>query len=153
MKDYKDYIKELCKRQGKGDNSLTDEEKGRLHDFWLCVGMTVSSLCEDIQIWHEKEEEYIKTPNKFLDVTEYDDFGNPILEFNGKKIPFPPKNLVDLLSDNNFDPLEYWDETFFLWKWGLSYEELALSHERVYVLLEMKMFVKDRNSQRVTGEQ
>lgn len=113
-----------------------------LNDALLCISLGASMLKDDLVIWKQKEEEYLAHPEKFEDVSQYDN--------NGKAYIIDDYNFKIYMPEESYDCLDKpWPDNWTLTtlQSSLPYNELqywTLTEDKsIYVLLGVKRFVKE----------
>lgn len=111
-------------------------------DKGLCYALGLSLLQDDIPQWKEVEDDYLRHPDKYEDLTQYDENGKPYMLMPGENKFY--------MTNMNFD--EYLDvlknDSGYLWRVqdpiaiDYPYFSLDIQSDGISILMGVKKFVK-----------
>lgn len=129
-----------------GNDELTDaiwnaNPNPALDDAYLCMGMGGSMLKDDMEVWKQKEVEFKDSPDKFEDITQYDENGKAYMVDSNNDTIYMPEEGYDCL-DREFP--ENWTRSTLTNSLPYNYLDYSdLTYQNIYVLLGIKRFVKE----------
>lgn len=121
-----DLVDEYGLRWGSAEGRMNIRGYCMNKDQAFCYGMIYSTLEEDMAKWQEAEREFAEHPERFEDLTKYDEHGRPYIEDEYDRYVMPDKTYDNFLLGVSFadEPLLFWGAV------------------PVYMLLNARKFVK-----------
>lgn len=117
--------------------------RARRADEGLCAALSLSTLQDSIAEWKFIEEDYLRNPDSYEDLTRYDENGKPyMLLDNGNKMYMTNLGFdeyLDILHNNSSRLLIMRDPV------AINFQEFLLNEDPfcIHILMGIKKFVKE----------